>query len=350
VKMEDEILPTEDEVVEEQPKTMEDTITETLAAINARESEPQPEPDLEAETAEEKAERLRDEKGRFAKKDEPPAEITETPLEPQAQAPAVVPPELQKLGLRKEEAEALANNPVALNAFMRRAEEQRQGFERIRPHVELGQQMEQAMSPFMQTIQQTGLPPAEAVGRVLAAEHGFRYGNDDQRAVHALNVLQSYNIDLNRLFSIASGQHQPQVQPLQVPQAPQPDPRDLVRQELDGYFLQQEIARSAQGKEHFDELRPLMASLLENGAAQTLDEAYTQALMAHPTYGKEMVAKQLADAEEKRRSEAKAKAMQARQAASVNLPRKGANAPARAVGSMEDTIRAAAQSLGIDAR
>ena len=337
-----------------EPKSMDDTLRETLATIEAREA-PEETPEQKAGRT---ANRLRDEKGRLLPgvKDAAPQEtkpeetvISEpTPaVEPVAAAP--VPPEVQRLGLRKEEAAAFAAAPEVLkNALIRRSEEMHKGLEPLRQKAQAAENYERALQPFMQTIQQSGLPAHEAVNRLFAGEHGLRYGSDDQKAVHALNMIKSYGIDVNRLFQIASGQYQPQVQPVQQPVA-QPNITELVNAEVEKRFLQQEIDRFASDPQykHFETLKPLMGSLLDSGAATSLSDAYEQALRAHPTLGQEWITQQLSAAEEKRKQEAAQRAQAAKQAAAVNISRKGTTPAKRPIGTMEETIRATAERLGV---
>ena len=331
---------------------MDDTIRETLAAIEAREA---PE---ETEQAGRTANRLRDEKGRLLPgvKDAAPQDIkpeqTVASEPPPAEAPAeaaTVPAEIQRLGLRKDEAAAFAAAPEVLkNALIRRSEEMHKGLEPLRNKAQSADNFERALQPFMQTIQQTGLSPHEAVNRLFTGEHGLRYGNDDQKAVHAMNMLKSYGIDLNRVFQIASGQYQPQVQPVQQP-VPQQNITELVNAEVEKRFLQQEIDRFAsdQKYQHFETLKPLMGSLLDSGVATGLSDAYDQALRAHPTLGQEWMTQQLSAAEEKRKQDAVQRTQAAKHAASVNVAKRGATPAKRAVGTMDETIRAEAERLGL---
>jgi hypothetical protein len=203
----------------------------------------------------------------------------------------------------------------------------------------------------MQTIQSLGIPPQQAIQQVLAAEHGLRYGSEEQRATHAINVLNSYGINLQTLFAIATGQRAPAQQQVAMPQRQQqaPDLSKAVDEAVETRFLQREIAqfKSQPGHEHFDELAPVMGSLLESGHAKSLDDAYDQALRAHPTYGQEWLAKQLAENEAKRKAEAQQRAKEARLAASPNVSRRGTLPAAKPIGSMEDTIREEASRLGL---
>ena len=333
--------------------TMDDTIRNTLAEIEARGTETE-------ETAEQKAgrtaNRLRDDKGRLlpGKKESAPepaqeVEASTAPLEVAALVaePITVPPEVQRLGLRKDEAQAFAAAPEVLkNALIRRSEEMHKGMEPLRQRAQAAEAFERALQPFAQTIQASGLPAHEAVNRLFAGEHGLRYGNDDQKAVHAINMIKSYGIDLNRIFQIASGQHQPQVQPVQQPVA-QPNINELVNAEVEKRFLQQEINQFAANHEHFDTLKPIIGSLLDSGAAQGLEDAYTQALRAHPTLGQEWVAQQLSTAENQRKQEAAQRTQAAKAAAAVNISKRGTAPVKRAVGTMDETIRLEAERLGL---
>ena len=211
--MEDEIIDStveevSPEVVENEPKSMDDTIRETLEAINSR-GEPE-------ESEEQKADRVRDDKGRFASKEQP-EEVVETPETVEPEAPAVVPPELQKLGLRKEEAEALQANPVALQAFMRRSEEMHKGLEQYRSKAQFGDSIATALQPFQQTLQQINVHPAEAITRLFTAEHTLRNGSPDQRQRMFLKLAQDYQVDLGQVQEQLANQPyvEPQVQSLQ---------------------------------------------------------------------------------------------------------------------------------------
>lgn len=330
--------------------TMEDTIAATLAEINARGETGD---DAEVTASDEVTDsRVRDASGRYAPKDAAAPEAA--PVDQQVEAaPVSVPPEVQRLGLRKEAAEAFAKaDPVLREEFLRRSEEMHRGLEQYREKATLGQTFEQTMAPYMQTIQSTGLQPQECFRQLLESDKTFRYGDADTKAVHALQMVRAYGIDLNKVFQIATGQYAPASQPVQAPQqqaAPQQDISAIVEQAIEQRTLKQEIASfgSQPGHEHFEELKPLIASLLSNGSAQGLVDAYDQALRAHPVYGKEWLAKQLSDQENARKTTAANKAQEARRAAAVNVSKRGTMPAAKPVGTMDDTIRETAQRLGM---
>lgn len=346
----DEQATLEENLESNAPESMDDTIRKTWDEIQARGTPSEEEPPA----ADAPPQKARDDQGRFAKPEQQKEEAA--PPAAQQQSASAPVPEWMSMGLRKEEAEAFARAPKEVqDAFARRLKETQEGVrqlnEQLGAKARAGEDFEKALAPFSQTLQTLGIPAHQAVQQLLAAEHGLRYGNEDQRATHALNVLSSYGINLQKLFAIASGQQQPAQQraPMQQPQQQAPDLNKAVSEAVEARFLQQEIAqfKSQPGHERFEELAPVMGSLLQTGHAQSLEDAYGQALRAHPTYGREWLEKQLAEADAQRKADSQKKAKDARLAAAPNVPRRGTLSAAKPVGKMEDTIREEAERLGL---
>lgn len=361
--MEDELIaPTGEDVAQPETaapveKSMDDTIRETLDAIQKRGESPADE--------EESPSRARDDKGRFAPK--AAAESNgEAPTDPdpsaqdRSAAPPVpsVPPELQKLGLRKEEAEAIAAaGPLAMQAFVRRNEEMRASVGQLHAKAQFGSAMEQAVSPYMATIQSLGTTPDVAVGRLMAADHAMRYGTPQQKAAMVAKIAQDYGVDLAQVGQTNSEQApqympDPQVTHLQT-QLQQMQAwiqqQNQQREWQERQTLDSEIARFQQDPKHnhFEAVRADMAAMLQAGIASSLEDAYERAIYANPTVRAQVLAAQQAAADEARKAEAAQKAQAARRAAAVNMPRRGLMPAAKPVGSMDDTIRETAARLGL---
>ena len=335
-------------VVEETPKSMDDTIRETYEAIQNRGEETE----AEAEARE------RDEKGRFKasqKAVEAPVEasevVEETPVEvaPVEPAPVVVPPEVQRLGLKKEEAEAYAQAPEVLKqAFIRRSEEMHKGLDQFRAKAQFGHQMEQVIAPFNQQIQAMGATPDLVVSRLLAAESQLRNGSPEQKQAMFFKLAQDYGVQLNGEMPTVD----PNVSVLQqqIQQLTGWIQNKQQREEqMQADTLNSEIQRFASdpANKHFEAVRNDMAALLQGGVVQTLQEAYERAVYANPTTRTQLLAEQQVKSEEKRKAELTQKAQEAKKAASVNLPKKGSSTPKRPVGTMDETIRAEAERLGL---
>lgn len=352
-------LSTEDAAAEATPSedvTMEDTIRETLAEIESR---------GEADT-EQKAEPVRDERGRFAAKDATPAVVNEsgdpsTPETPQEVAPVVeekpvsVPPELQRLGLKKEEAEAFQAAPEVLkNAFLRRSEDMHKGLEQFKEKAQIGAAMEQVIAPFMRDIQAVGVTPDVAIRSLLASERALRYGTPEQKIQMLSKLANDYNIPLNSVAEYQASQPQvdPQVQSLQS-----------ELQQMRGWIQQQNQQREWNERQglnsqidafakdpahtHFEEVRNDMAGLLQAGMASDLKDAYEKAIYANPSVRAKVLAEQQAASAAKAKQEAAEKAQAARSASVVNIRKKGIQPASKPLGSMDDTIREEARRLGL---
>lgn len=352
--MEDEVIGStveevaQPEIVEtETPKSMDDTIRETLEAIQSRESEDE--------------DRIRDEKGRFARKDDPPQEPApeakaakaDDHVVAEASAPAV-PLELQKLGLRKDEAEAIASNPVALQAFMRRSEEMHKGLEQYREKAQVGDELLKAAEPFAQILQSYNTTPAQAFSRLMYAEMSLRNGTPEQKTQMLLKIAGDYGIDLGQAMEYRANQPQvdPQVQALQAQLGQmqswiQQQSQQREQQERESLNSQIQTFANDPSNVYFGEVKSEMAALLQAGLATDLKDAYDKAVYANPVTRAKLQAEQLAKTEEARKQEASQKAQVAKRAAVLNLPKRGVLQPAKPVGSMEDTIRETAQRLGI---
>lgn len=340
----------EEQIVDthEDAPSMDDTIRATLADIEARDAEQEEVTAAPEETSDETAARVRDEKGRFASTQETPPE-TESPPEQLVDPVAedMLPPEVQRLGLRKEEAaEWNKASPVLQQALLRRSEEMHKGLEQYRGAAQFGSKMAETFRPYEQTLQQLGVSHDVAIGKLLEADNVLRHGAPEQKAFAIQSLMQQYGIDMGQVNNLP--QVDPQVMALQNQiQQMQGHFSNLQRTqaEREQETLNSEISQFAEGREHFEQVREDMAALLQAGRATNLSDAYEQAIWANPTTRAALLAKQQQEAAAKAESERKAQ--DARRAASVNVPRRGNIASSAPTGTMEDTIRATAAKLGL---
>lgn len=335
----------EEQIVDthEDAPSMEDTIRDKLAEINARDEEPEEVTEPE-ESTEEAETRVRDEKGRFAAKQEE-AEAVADP-EPVAEE-VTLPPEVQRLGLRKEEAaEWHKASPVLQQALLRRSEEMHRGLEQYRAPAQFGLKMAEAFKPYEQTLQQLNVSPDVAIGKLLQVDSTLRYGTPEQKAATIANLAQTFGVDIGMAQSMPMPDQnymalQNQIQQLQGFINQQQRSQAEREQEM----LNSEISKFAEGREHFETVREDMAALLQAGRATDLNDAYEKAIWANPTVRASLVAKQQAELTAK--AEKERKAQEAKRAASVNLPKRGVVPATAPTGTMEDTIRSTAQKLGL---
>lgn len=330
---------------EDAPKSMDDTIRETLRSLQSPDESTvaAPENGVAAGAVEEPeaaAARIRDAAGKFAAK--PAADAA--PVDPANPAPADAapansispPPNTWK----KEVAAKWATLPPEVRAEVeRREQDMHRGIEQYKTQAAFAQTMERAMAPYQQTLQQLGIPPDRAIGELMAADHKLRHGSPQEKTAYFAQLAHNYGIDL-----AGAAQHMAQVDPSVF--AAQNEAQQLRAQLQTYQQTAQQQAESALNSEitafaadpshsHFDVVRGHMSALLQAGQARDLADAYEQAIYANPTTRAAALQQQAAA----QREEAAKKAQAAKAAASVNVPRRPAMPTAQPIGSMDDTIR-----------
>ena len=159
-------------------RSMDDTIRDTLRGIQARDPEAAAVvAEKPAETTEAKSERLRDPTGKFAAPASEP--VANTVAE---SAPVTVPPELQRLGLNKDEAAAYATaNPVLQAAFQRRIDETLRGVEQYKTDAQYGKTLQAVIAPYTDNIRAAGVTPEDAIGKLMEIEGQLRNGTPETK-------------------------------------------------------------------------------------------------------------------------------------------------------------------------
>jgi hypothetical protein len=164
----------------------------------------------------------------------------------------------------------------------KREEEMRAGIEPLRSKAQFADQMNEAIQPYINTIQGLGIDAPRAVKALMEADHALRYSAPDQKRAYLANLARSYGIDLGGVdYAPQGGPIDPNYYALQ-------NELNSVRGEINGFKQQQEQAENQSllgeinnfaGKaEYFEEARPVMIQLLQSGVAGTLEEAYDKAI------------------------------------------------------------------------
>jgi len=262
--------------------------------------------------------------GKFASKEPQNA----APAEPTSDQPAEVPQvETAKPSIdppnswsSEQKAQWASIPPAAQEYIARRETEAHQAITRAGQRLKEVEPVTQVLDAYAQDFAQKGISPAQGIAILANAQRQL-----DANPVQGLiDIARSYGIDLSHAFQ-GDGQAQ-QVAP-EVMQ---------LRSEIDqlkGYLTQQqrsaheaqmttlqsEIATFAKDKPYFDEVRPTMAALLQNGQAETLDAAYDMAVHALPTTRSRILEDQRKAEDAKRTAEQKAKAEQAKRATGANV-------------------------------
>lgn len=346
--------------------SMEDTIRNTLADINSRSNVDEQSSELDGEgstveneskssldekTEEHKANRVRDEHGRFVTSAKKEDVVAEEPLagtiEEQADQPEVSQANDENLELsaapntwKKEAKEAfLKADPIVRAEVLRREQDFHRGIQQYKSAAEFGTTIDQVISPYKQTMQQLGITPERALSGLLAADHKLRFSDPETKHMYFAQLAQSYGVDLNKVIDTAHTTD-PRIYQLH-------EQNQQAQQQLDMYKKQWEMQEQQQlnsqvaafaadpSHKYFNEVREQMAQLLQGGAAKDLQDAYDQAVYLNPSVRSQLLQQQV----ELARKEADRKAKEARVAATPPVRSKQPLPSEEKVGSMEDTIR-----------
>ena len=276
--------------------------------------------------------RSRDESGRFAK----PAKVEAEP-EVEEEEPPVWrrPPASWKKDFHEVWQKA---DPKMQEYAWQREEQMRAGVEPLLSKAQFADAMQEAISPYMNTIQGLGLQPEKAVAALMEADHKLRNSDPQTKMQYFAQLAQSYGINLGAMQgqapTAAPNSVDPMVYQLQ-------NELNKVRGEVMGWKQQQEMVENqtllneinqfSLKADHFEEVRPTMIQLLQSGVAQTLDEAYDKAIRLDPTLFEQTLKAQQAEVAAKQAKEANRVAKTARAAAvSVRSATPGPNTAPKA--------------------
>jgi hypothetical protein len=307
----------ENDVVADKPVSMEDTIRDTLHALNDRGNAPEVPDSTIPEEPEEKAARLRDEKGKFAAK-------AAEPEVPAIEDPAALVPEVpvnQAPNTWKKEAAAVWSKlpPEARAEVERREADFHRGIEQYKTKAQFGETIERTLAPHIQTFQSLNVAPERAIADLLDGDRKLRYGQPHEKAAFMAQLARHYGVDLSAAQEVHDTPVDPNLTALQqqVQQLTSfiQTQQSSVQQQAE-QSLNSEISAFAAdpNHSHFETVKPHMIALLQAGQAKDLSDAYEQAVYANPTTRAAMLQQQMAA----QREEAAKKAQAAREAASIN--------------------------------
>jgi hypothetical protein len=273
--------------------------------------------------------KTRDESGRFAKPEpQPEVEDEEPPVWRR-------PPASWKKDFHEVWQKA---DPKMQEYAWQREEQMRAGVEPLLSKAQFADAMQEAISPYMNTIQGLGLQPEKAVAALMEADHKLRNSDPQTKMQYFMQLAQSYGINLGAMQgqapTAAPNSVDPMVYQLQ-------NELNKVRGEVMGWKQQQEMVENqtllneinqfSLKAEHFEDVRPTMIQLLQSGVAQTLDEAYDKAIRLDPTLFEQTLKAQQAEVAAKQAKEANRVAKTARAAAvSVRSATPGPNTAPKA--------------------
>lgn len=351
--------------------TMAETMADTLASIRSRDGG-----DDDSATPS-KADKPRDEKGKFSKVTETSAADVsqaepDTGSKPAEAAPAeksaapvvTIDSSIQPPSSYTPEGKAAfaKADPAIQKEILKRESDFHRYYKEVEPlkqAANFGQEIYKAIKPFEEAIRSWGVPPAQAIQALFNADHKLTHGSPSEKIQAFAELAKGYGIDLSQGLpeskpldpNVEYLQRQNQ-QALQAAQAAQQRIQQLEathaeeRKAAEQAQLNSVIEQAKQGKPHFDELKyeigMILQSSIDRNQPISIDQAYEAAMWQSPTHRAELLAKQQADAEAaaaRKRAEDAEKAKAARQASSVNVQKRGTLQPQKPVGEIKDFMR-----------
>jgi hypothetical protein len=289
----------------------------------------------------------RGDNGKFVAKDKP----ADTPEPELAVQPTPEPVEPAKPAIDAPQswtAEAKAHwaklPPEAQDYILKRESEAHKAITSQGDRLKSFETLDKLLSDYRDDFARHAVAPDQGIRALLEAQRMF----DQHPLAAATTLLAQRGIDLR---AILSGQAQAPTSDPMVGQLQQK--LSKLEQELSQYKQEtsaaQQAADSAMVKEfakdkpYFDDVRAVMASLMKDGHAETLQAAYDMATKAHPTISKRIEIDQRKADDEKRKAEEtkkqdelKKRAEEAAKAAKVNV-KSGTSVPTPK--TMDDTLQ-----------
>jgi len=239
-------------------------------------------------------------------------------------------------------------DPVIQAEVAKREEDFMRGISQYKQGAELGQRYNAVVEPFAPMLQAENIDPVQLFQSFAANHYLLSRGTPQQKIELAANLIQGYGVDLNSLIThigeASFAPTDPRVQALEqelntLKQGFQSRQQQEVEAQKAGLSSEIDAFVQNPANPYAAELLEDMAELFASGKANTLQQAYDQAIWMNPaTRGKELE-RQKAEALSSTTSAGQVRQQQIARAtaADVNLDPKSRNGTVP-LGSIDDTL------------
>lgn len=235
------------------------------------------------------------------------------------------------------------------------------GINTLRQNSTFGERLSKAVAPYQALLNAKNAQPEQVVQSMLNTFYQLETATPQRRASLLRDLALKYETDLAALANPDSkvseidryvSPLQQEIQQLKAQlQGQQQASQQATLAEAQSAIAQFESETDESGnlkRPYFHNVSDLMATLISEGRATTLEDAYEKAIWADPSTRSVLLSEQAAQAEAKRQEEARRKASAARKASSVNLDKRGQHeikGGSKPTGSMTDTLNDIYESL-----
>lgn len=270
----------ETEVQNNEPVSLRETLEANFAAAEA--------PEAPAVSTEQSG-RVRDEHGRFAPQQTEQTATPEVAPQPDEQLTkrelTTWKREMRPLHEKLARGEALSQDEALKLAQYNVEREQNYatGISGYKAKAEEAKEYADAMQDILPVLQQQNMPPGEFIRNVSNTHKVLVMGSPQEKLQMFGWLAQSYGIPLDAIAPAQNGQYDPnQLQLMQKIQQLEANVNGVAswREQQEQAAVQNEIAKFTDASKypHFEQVRGVMAQLLETGMADNLDSAYEKAV------------------------------------------------------------------------
>lgn len=222
---------------------------------------------------------------------------------------------------------------------LRREESHVNGVRKLQEEFQPIKQFTEQLGGVIQEASQLGVAPVQYIHSLAAAERALRTGAPEQRFEALMNLADQYGLPLRQYLNLPAGQQSaaPQ-QPAIPPQIQQElEASRQFRQQYEQTTLQRQVEEFATKNEFFEDVRGIMADLMDAGVAKDLQDAYDRAVWSHPEVREVLLQRQGQQAVSQQQKQRRAAAA----GAAVKTGNSDVAAPPPEDDSIEGAIRAA---------
>jgi hypothetical protein len=272
------------------------------------------------------------------------------PAEPSSEASTTTPAaDAPPRTWRKEASATWAALPSEAKAeILKREDDIFKGIEAYKGDATYGKSVRSAVQPYEAIMAANGMDPVTTIGGMLRGHHTLATGTPEQKATLFKQMARDYHIDLASLAApageppyidpaVAALQNQLQAvqsQLSQQTQRQQAEARSSVKSQVDAFADDPKNV-------YFNEVAADVVTMLQKGAAGSLQEAYEKAIWLNPTVRAKEIARTTAETSSKVLGDAREREAAVKKATAANVKARAKSGSATTpLASLDDTLEA----------
>lgn len=231
-----------------------------------------------------------------------------------------------------------------------------EGIRKFKESSAFGERISKAVTPYQPFLRQRGVEVEAVVENALNLAYSLSSGTPQEKGVIIRRIAQQYGADLSAADQKPDPLDQklaPLLNEIQELKRERLNSQTLSKQQQDSQLVQTIDSFASETDDtgqlahpYFDNVRDLMAALLDSGSASTLKDAYALAVETHPQTRDIIRATNAQKESERKAAEARERAAKLKRNNQVNFDKKPTHSSKTAAqGSMRETIESTYERL-----